>query len=247
MQESAIHHLSPGRSLPGVMLCFLAATLFCGCATPLQNAARIGNTAEMQRLLGQGADINEQNAAGITALMEAANYGHVECVRLLLNSNADINVQYSGWTALTFAKQNGYTEIINLLENASRERVEKQARQEALQMAERMRNTPLVQLLETREFSREMFIIALTDKLIDVKNCELPGFIVQSTVDQRIVLLNAVEKALINAQAQLSVFNSQAADAVRKGQEASEFRKSAARIQAFMSVLLEIKNMLMQS
>ena len=233
--------------LPKAVPLVLAMILCAGCTTPLQKAARTGNTEEVQRLLGQGADVNEKNAAGITALMEAANWGHIECARLLLDRGADIDAQYNGWTARTFAQSSGYTEIVDMLENVSRERVAKQVLQEQLQTAERLRNAPLAQLLETAEFGKDPFTIALTDKLIEFKNQQLPGFIIQSAVEQRIVLLNTVEKALTKAQAQMAVFNSQAEDAVRQGRGATEYRQHAVRIQACISVLIEIKNMLMQS
>jgi hypothetical protein len=246
MHKSAVCRLSPGRSL-GLVFCVLASTFFCGCATPLQKAARTGKTEEVQRLLGQGADVNEKNAAGITALMEAANWGHLGCVKLLLDQGADIDAQYNGWTAYRFAQSSGYTEIAALLENTSRERAEKAAQEEAAHMAEQFKNMSLIQLIEVRDFSNSRTVMALTESLIDAKNSRLPPFIMNSTVDQRIAVVSMVEKRLTEAQAQMAFFNSAAEDAVRKGQNAAEFRKSAARIQALMSVLLEIKNMLMQS
>jgi hypothetical protein len=102
-------------------------------------------------------------------------------------------------------------------------------------------------LVADEQWKGRFFLGGWTDRLIEAKNTQLPGFIAQSTVEQRIAMLNTVEKKLMKYQTELATMNSAAEDAVRKGQNVSAYRKSAARIQAFMSVLLEIKNMLTQS
>jgi hypothetical protein len=82
----------------------------------LLKAAQAGDTATVCKLLGQGADINAQDAQGITALMLAAAHGHAEVVRLLLANKANINTQNAqGCTALIFASQNGHTEVAAIL------------------------------------------------------------------------------------------------------------------------------------
>jgi len=60
-------------------------------------------------------------------------------------------------------------------------------------------------------------------------------------------LLNAVEQRLMEAQKYVVGLNSRAEDAVRQGQDAAGFRRKTTEVQAYMSVLVEIKNLLMQS
>lgn len=51
-----------------------------------------------------------------TPLMEAAQEGHLELVRYLLESNADVHAQtQTGDTALTYACENGHTDVADLL------------------------------------------------------------------------------------------------------------------------------------
>jgi LysM repeat protein len=109
-------------------------------------------------------------------------------------------------------------------------------------------NTPLAnQTLKKSGTGNEMFISALTDRLIEAKNRELPAFITQSTVDQKIALVTTVEKRLADAQKQIVILNSRAEDAVRNGKNPEEYRTLAADVQAYMAVLAEMKSMLMQS
>lgn len=64
-------------------------------------------------LIKAGADI-ELGAS--TPLMEAAQEGHQELVRYLLESAADVHAQtQTGDTALTYACENGHTDVADLL------------------------------------------------------------------------------------------------------------------------------------
>lgn len=64
-------------------------------------------------LIKAGADI-ELGAS--TPLMEAAQEGHLDLVRYLLESNADVHAQtQTGDTALTYACENGHTDVADLL------------------------------------------------------------------------------------------------------------------------------------
>lgn len=64
-------------------------------------------------MIKAGADI-ELGAS--TPLMEAAQEGHLDLVRYLLESGADVHAQtQTGDTALTYACENGHTDVADLL------------------------------------------------------------------------------------------------------------------------------------
>ena len=57
------------------------------------DAATLGNTATIMRMLDQGVDINYpgQRVHGRSALMQATLHGHADTVRLLLDRGVSIN------------------------------------------------------------------------------------------------------------------------------------------------------------
>jgi len=68
-------------------------------------AARTGACDELRELLARGGDPNAVDGEGMTAMMMAAGRGHLNCVQVLVESGADINLQdkRKGLTALKFA------------------------------------------------------------------------------------------------------------------------------------------------
>src|SRR5688572_7670418 len=60
-------------------------------ASPMSEAAVIGNAAVLERLLKAGADVESPNADGQTALMVIARTGQVDAARLLLRSGAAVD------------------------------------------------------------------------------------------------------------------------------------------------------------
>jgi len=68
---------------------------------PLQIAAFEGDVEKMKKLVAEGADINEGNNRGWTALMYACRYRHEEAVQWLIDQGVDIAASNSfGATAL---------------------------------------------------------------------------------------------------------------------------------------------------
>jgi ankyrin repeat protein len=92
-----------------------AALLLTGCESPLNQAARTGNTGQIQQLLDQGADINA-DSRGYTPLMRAARSGNPKVVEQLLSKGADINAAGTlGNTALIVAATGGQIECVKAL------------------------------------------------------------------------------------------------------------------------------------
>lgn len=86
----------------------------------LLEAARVGDTAALERLLGAGVDVNAEDTNGKTASMHGAQRGHAEVVRLLIAApGMKINkANDAGMTALMFAAHKGHTEVVRLLKTA---------------------------------------------------------------------------------------------------------------------------------
>ena len=83
-------------------------------------AARKGDAAAVQSLLSKGVDVNSQNSYGATALTYAADKGHLEVVKLLLEHKADVNAKDTFYksTPLGWAMSRSHIEIIKSLVEA---------------------------------------------------------------------------------------------------------------------------------
>ena len=125
-----------------------AAILLTGCI-PLQQAARSGDTAKVQRLLDQGIDVNTGNANSGTALIWAARR-HTETVEFLLKRGADINATTeNGTTALIQAVKWGNAECVKvLLAHGAIIDQRNSHGQNALYFAKRKGHPEIVQLIE---------------------------------------------------------------------------------------------------
>lgn len=84
--------------------------------TPLQAACVNGHRDMAELLLNNGANIDERNPGGSSALMISSSLGNVDVVRLLLHHNADVNIaDVCGTTALIEASYFGHEEIVRIL------------------------------------------------------------------------------------------------------------------------------------
>jgi len=86
--------------------------------TPLAQAAAAGEADEVRRLLAAGANVDERDRTGFTALIWAARRGETESVQLLLAAGADPDLHdgyVNGWTPIMHALHKGQTETVRVL------------------------------------------------------------------------------------------------------------------------------------
>lgn len=87
-------------------------------ANPLEYAAVFGNLSEVVEL-ARGVDIDEPGVCGYTALHGAAENGHLDVIRLLLEAGASVNPALnSGHTPVDLADLAGKPEAAALLREA---------------------------------------------------------------------------------------------------------------------------------
>lgn len=99
--------------------------IFCGCATvsqsPLFHASERGDSSTVQKLINEGANVNEQDKNGYTPLMIAAWSGKTETVKVLLNRSADPEiVDCNGCTAFNYADYTNDKELIESMPKRKR-------------------------------------------------------------------------------------------------------------------------------
>ena len=82
----------------------------------LLKAASSNDTNGVASLIAEGVPVDYKRKDGRTPLMRAAELGHLETARLLINFGAKKELRdNSGRTALAFAKEKGRLEVVNLL------------------------------------------------------------------------------------------------------------------------------------
>jgi len=102
-------------------LLVLASTVLTGC-TSIHTAARQGNLKEVRRQLAWGVNANKRNFfTRDTLLIEAADNGHMDVVKLLIENGAGVNLKGEAWYGpLHAAAAKGHIEVVNiLLENGA--------------------------------------------------------------------------------------------------------------------------------
>ncbi|HYG11937.1 MAG TPA: ankyrin repeat domain-containing protein [Pyrinomonadaceae bacterium] len=105
-------------SLSACLLLTLAACQKHQPSTALTVAAERGDVAQVKQLIAAGADVNEKDKWGHTALMWAARKGHAEIARALVEARADMNVRdcaSAGWTPLMHAIHKNQNDLARLL------------------------------------------------------------------------------------------------------------------------------------
>ncbi|CAF4384462.1 unnamed protein product, partial [Rotaria sp. Silwood2] len=127
-------------------------------STPLIGATKYNHPECVKRLLAYHANPNHQNQSGISALMLAAEQGYFECVKLLVQAGADLELAPNGPSALKMnlcgrtplfcAVKEGRTDIVKyLLDRGANPRVQNHYGVSALWIASRKGMLQIVELL----------------------------------------------------------------------------------------------------
>ena len=110
------------RLTPTVSRLMLVMTLSRGADPPdvnagLRDAATKGNLETVKDFLSKGAAVDGATEFGATALIFAADRGHLEVVRTLIEHGADVNHKDAtyGSTPITWAAYGGHADIVTLL------------------------------------------------------------------------------------------------------------------------------------
>jgi ankyrin repeat protein len=103
-------------------------------------------------LIKRGANMKKHSAdGGDRPLRDAADNGHLECVRVLLDADAAVNeTDGDGWSALHFAARGGFAPIVRLLLERGADRSLRSNcgwKYSALNLAEERKKTEVVALL----------------------------------------------------------------------------------------------------
>ena len=87
----------------------------------------VGDLDAVIELVGKGANVNEKDEWGVTALMIASKRGRVEIVKALLEADADVSIKNKyGNTAIDYTSDD---EIKKMLNDALRKQKEKKSEQ----------------------------------------------------------------------------------------------------------------------
>jgi hypothetical protein len=86
-------------------------------ATPMMNAVQSNKMEQLLLLLKWKANVNARDHRGFTSLHRAAEMGHEDMVKVLLENGADKAIVAEGHTALSLAKMRENKNIIQLLQN----------------------------------------------------------------------------------------------------------------------------------
>jgi ankyrin repeat protein len=144
----ALAHASPGSD-PSVAGAAVSARGPDG-STPLQWAVYRNDSAEVRRLLKEGAKVGEENAYGATAMQMAAETGNTQILTLLLGAGANADsANPEGQTALMAVARTGNVEAAKLLlaHGATVDAHERWGAQTALMWAAARRHPQMMELL----------------------------------------------------------------------------------------------------
>jgi uncharacterized protein len=85
----------------------------------LISAASSNDLEAVKSSIAQGANVNDKDKDGKTALIYASEKGNADIVKFLIAQGANVNAKdKDGKTALMYAADKGHTDVVALLKNA---------------------------------------------------------------------------------------------------------------------------------
>ena len=118
--------------------------------TPIMFLAKIGKTKALYKQIRKTPkEVNQHTITGKTALILAATYGNVNCLKLLMVAGSHIDHQdYHGSTALMFAANYGQYEIVKaLLKEGANPNIEDSNGISAIYLARENKDIRIIELL----------------------------------------------------------------------------------------------------
>ena len=121
--EPGISAGQPRQVRAGTLLVGLLVFVVAGCSSPaaptdLAEAVDTGNGDAVRQLLAEGQDPDLPLTLGLTPLMRAANRGHAEIARILIDASANIDADSNGLTAVHLAAGADAVETLTILLDA---------------------------------------------------------------------------------------------------------------------------------
>lgn len=109
-----------GLGASAAIAAVLSAMLHAAAVAPVADAAMNGDKEAVRALLKQGADVNQAQGDGMTALHWAAASGHVDLVKTLLYAGANVRAttRLGAYAPLHVASQGGHAAVIKTLVKA---------------------------------------------------------------------------------------------------------------------------------
>jgi cytochrome c len=170
------------------------------CAGPLHDAAKDGNIELIEKLITQGADINEGTGFA-TPLYFAIKQGHSDAAELLIERGADVNAPSIGGTPLHAASRAGLAELVRLLLDRGADPNARTTTQTPLHLAARNGHIEVVRVLLARgadlnavtEYDEPAIHFAAVGGHVDVINLLVEQGIQTPKVEEITTLLAAAD------------------------------------------------------
>jgi len=160
--------------------------------------AAAGDMDSVKELLSSGADVNERNSRGMTALMAAAHKGNMELAKLLVEKGANVNARSNkGSTPLMAAVQSGNKELVKfLLDSGADANAKEELGLNAFQFASMKNQQELMALLRDKTSDKKSVRISFAVTSLGKAKACLPVMSLASGSSKKISCLKLGQEVL---------------------------------------------------